>query len=144
MTPYDCDFIKRKIKEKNDFIRSQMQLRKSERDQRAIDNAKAAIARMNDWLKGEPLPGHTVVETNSSRPLDREEFKQGFKEAFGLQEPEATMKIDTIEDLKKAWPNIKGKNIQIEAPAEVKKELMRLYREEFGHIHQKGFRPIQL
>jgi hypothetical protein len=136
MTEYDKEFLQRKIKEKTDFIRTQHALPKAERDHRGIADAKDRADRMTSWLKEEPE--HTHVSKSS---MSKNEFKKLFNQGFGLAPAKEIMKIETLEELKKAWPHIKGKNINIDAPAEVKEEIMRLYRKEFGQMSLKGFRP---
>jgi hypothetical protein len=77
--------------------------------------------------------------------MERPEFKEKFREAVGVQkEAIEQIRLDTIADLDKAWPNIKGKSIAIEAPDEVKEELMRRWRKEFPTIKVDGYRPVKM
>jgi hypothetical protein len=132
-------FLVEKIRERRQFIRDQKKLPKDQRNQQAIDDAKARIDRMKSWIKGKELKEEKVVRT-----ISKEEFKEQFKKTFELPEADQVMKINNLDELKEAWPHIRGKNIQIDAPADVRAEIMRLYRKEFGNINIPGYKPVKL
>jgi hypothetical protein len=92
------------------------------------------------------MPKHDLQKQKpATEVLQKHEFKKEFRDALGIpQEPAAQIKLDSIEDLEKAWPNIKGKNILVEAPKEVKDELMRRWRKEFNTIKVDGYRPLKM
>lgn len=105
MNKTDKDFLKHRIGELSSIISSNHTLPKEERNDIAIVDAKKRIGVISHWLGIHPQ--HAFYLKNAESMVKPARI------------PDATMTIDTIEQLEQAWPNIKGKNIAISAPPEV-------------------------
>jgi len=140
MKQQDKEHLQSRLRELKDIIKAEHAKQKDDRDDKAIADAKMRIANINEWL------AQPKQRTGSNKVQPKSEFRKRFMETFKSpeSEPEAVMKIDTIEELRNAWPNIKGKNIRIEGPVEVRKELIQLTKKEvkvaLKGTHIKGFR----
>lgn len=122
---------------------------KKERDNREVEFRNKRIKYLRGLIDSLRYQIKNMPKADLQKPkpaiMEKPEFKQKFRDAVGVQqEPAAQIKLDTIEDLDQAWPNIKGKNILVKAPKEVKDELMRRWRKEFNTIKVDGYRPLKM
>lgn len=127
MSPLDIQKLQERRAKLKAIVKEQFSLSKTNRDQRLIDETYAKIKKVEEWLGVEKSE---KVSQKKKTIVSKKEFKAELNKMLGTPEPSEVMTIDTIEELKEAWPIIRGKNIQINAPREVILEARRLNRED--------------
>lgn len=135
MSPRDIDALMKRLRKLKDALKAQHSLPKAQRDEREIAKLKPLIAKVNEWLREKK-----VTKAPEKKVVKKAEFREAYKQEFGIQEPDQIMKIDDLEMLDKVWPVIAGKNITIDAPKEVKEEIRRRIVEIRKHQKRDGFR----
>jgi hypothetical protein len=135
MTTHDEQVLNERSAYFRQLLKEQHALPKDQRDQKVIDEAKQRIQKIGEWLGTRSSP---IVQSHSQ--MSRDEFKSRFKNEMEVGVPEATMRIENLEQLNKAWPSIVGKNIMIEAPPAVKDEIARRLKKLYRKSRVNGFR----
>lgn len=136
MKQRDKEHLQARLRELNAIIKAEHAKPKDQRDPKAISDAKMRIANINSWL-AEPKQ-----RTGSSDPkvMTKKMFREKFNETFNIGEPTEHMVIDTVEELNKIWPKIRGANIQISGPKEVLAAMKCLVKNDAKNIQISGFR----
>ena len=135
MSPLDKQTLERRLCVQKQILKAQHSLPKLERNQREIDNAKIRIRIIRKWLGDKE-----EVVAVTAPVIKKSEFIDQFKKEFEILEPDSMIKINNITELDVAWPNIAGKNVTVEAPPEVKAEIVRRIRLLRKQQKVNGFR----
>jgi hypothetical protein len=132
MNKREIDLLKKALKRARRHIAEHQKIPKDQRNESYMNDLKTRETTLLSWLN-----------PDQKTTMTRSEFKETFRKALEIDEPQTVMEINNMEELEEAWPNIRGKSINIKAPDEIKQEIMRRWRKEFGHIKVKGFRDIK-
>jgi len=137
---YNIDNAKNNLEELSAFIRSQNRLPKKQRDYAKIQEVKARMkAIQSDMSAG------VVTTAPAKKTMSKDEFSERFKDTFNVPEPVGIMKIETLEQLDLAWPNIKGKSISIDCSPDIQQEIVRRIKSEMSiNIKVDGFKDVKL
>lgn len=114
----DRDHLQERIRFLRGEIKKQQVQKKDQRDQGYIDQCKAAIDVISQWMDGV-----NVVEkdlTVPEKPFTKAEFKEAMK-AMGLDtsKPGAVMLISSKKEIDQMWPWLKTANIEVRLPHEL-------------------------
>jgi len=120
MNEREIKLLKARAKKYSTIITEQHKVKKDKRDYTLIKDARDRLDKINMWLM--PVKEKVVVPRMT---------KEEFKEIMNVPKSKDEMTIDTIEELKNAWPNIRGKNIQIKAPRHVLYAAKQLAKQDF-------------
>lgn len=134
MTPTDLKKLEKRRTQLQAIVSAQLTMKKDKRDQALIDSTYARIRKIDEWLGVKKSP---KVNQKKKKAIGKKEFRKEWKESLGVAEPNEVMRIDTIDELKAAWPKIRGRNIQIEAQCEVLLEARKMNREDIINKKKK-------
>ena len=137
ITLYDREVLEARMAKLSAIIKSEHRLPKANRNPTVMADAARRIAKIKEWLDG------STDEQVQTKIVSKAEFRDGFRKEFNVPEPEEVMIINTIAELETAWPQIRGKNIQLklrEDRPELVTRLKELVKEHMKAMKSKGFR----
>jgi len=127
MSPLDIQKLMKRRGQLQVIIKEQHAMKKDKRDPRLIEDVHKRLDKIEEWLG---IKKASRVPKVKIQPVSKNEFKKVLNDLLGTQDPKEVMTIDTVDELRVAWPKIRGRNIQISAPREVLAEARRLQRKD--------------
>lgn len=129
----DIEHLQKRLSALHKILKEQHSIKKTERNQRLIDQTKKSIDTINQWM--DP----PVAETVKEKSFTKEEFLQ-YMRGLGLdtKNPGAVMTIDTKKQIDQMWPWLRTANIEIR----IRHDLVEYFKNKMDEETNRPYKAI--